>query len=471
MWRRYARQLRLAMAAGEAVAVLASFVLAGWLRFGGPYEATTVLRQQFGFYFPWFFGLVPVLWVLTLDLLGLYHPRRLWTVKEEACPVLRAWVILGVAISVFLVLAKIDASRLFLAYFFVFTLALTLAMRLGLRAGFSCLRRRGYNTRFLLLVGGGGRGRRFLERLRRHPEFGIKVIGYLDDDPSAEARVDGLPHLGPVSALEEVLHSRVVDEVAVCLPPWATQKIQWVIEVCEGEGKNIRLPVDFWPTRLARGRFVDLDGLPVLTYSCVPDRESLLLAKRAFDIVFSLVVLAVLSPLLLLIALLIKLDSPGPVLFTQERVGLHGRRFKLYKFRTMVRDAEKLLPQLLQRNEADGPVFKLRNDPRVTRVGRFLRRTSLDELPQFINVLKGDMSVVGPRPPLPHEVEKYNGAWRRRLSVKPGITCIWQATARHRVSFEEWVRMDLEYIDNWSLWLDLKLVLRTFLAVLAMTGH
>jgi len=283
--------------------------------------------------------------------------------------------------------------------------------------------------------------------------------------------VDGLPYLGPVAALEEVLHSRVVDEVAVCLPLSALDKLRWVIEVCEAEGKQVRVPVDFWPMRLFRGRLMEFEGTPLLTLSCGPDKEAALLAKRLFDVGFSALVLALASPLLFLIAVLIKLDSPGPVFFVQERVGLHGRRFKLYKFRTMVKDAEKMLPALLSANEADGPAFKLKNDPRVTRVGRILRRTSLDELPQFINVLKGDMSVVGPRPPLPHEVEQYDRAWRRRLSVKPGITCIWQATARNHASFEEWVKMDLEYIDNWSLWLDLKLVARTALAVLGMTGQ
>lgn len=451
--------------------MLGSFATAGFLRFGSLAEAAQMLQQQLGPHLIWLAWVVSTAWVVILDLSGLYHPRRLWTAKEEACLVLRGWLLLGVGLAAFLVLAKLDVSRLFLAYFLASLLGLTLAFRLGLRAGFGYVRRRGYNRRFLLLVGGGGRGRRLLKRLGRHPELGIEVIGYLEDDSSAEARVDGLPHLGPVADLEAVLHTRVVDEVAVCLPLAALDKLRWVIEVCEAEGKSLRLPVDFWPTRLFRGRLVDFEGVPLLTLSCGPDNESALLAKRLFDVVFSGLVLALTSPLFLLLALLIKLDSPGPVLFTQERVGLHGRRFRLYKFRTMVKDADKLLPELLAANEADGPVFKIRDDPRVTRVGRFLRRTSLDELPQFINVLKGDMSVVGPRPPLPHEVERYDGAWRRRLSMKPGITCIWQATARNHASFEEWVKMDLEYIDNWSLWLDFKLVLRTCLAVLTMTGQ
>jgi len=471
MLRHRVRELRLAMAVVEAGAVFVSAALAAAARFPSLEQAAAVLQAQLGPHLFWVTWLVPAAWVVLLDGFGLYHLRRLWAAREEALLVLRAWLLLGAGLAAFLVLAKVDVSRLFLAYFLSFLLLLTLALRLALRAGFSFLRRRGRNRRYLLLVGGGGRGRRLLQGLRRHPELGIQAVGYLDDDPSPEMAVDGLPRLGPVAALEEVLHSRVVDEVAVCLPLSALDKLNRVIEVCEAEGKQVRLPVDFWPTRVFKGRLAEFEGVPLLTLSCGPDRELAVAAKRLFDLAFSGLALALTSPLFLLIALAVKLDSPGPVFYAQERVGLHGRRFKLYKFRTMVKDADKLLPQLLAANEADGPVFKIKNDPRVTRVGRVLRRTSLDELPQFINVLKGDMSVVGPRPPLPHEVDQYNGAWRRRLSVKPGITCIWQATARSHASFEEWVKMDLEYIDRWSLWLDIKLVARTALAVVARTGQ
>jgi exopolysaccharide biosynthesis polyprenyl glycosylphosphotransferase len=211
-------------------------------------------------------------------------------------------------------------------------------------------------------------------------------------------------------------------------------------------------------------------GLPLLSFSSTPSDAIALVAKRAFDLVASAAALVLLAPVLLAIAAAVKLDSPGPVLFRQRRVGLAGRTFTLYKFRSMRQDAEAQRRALEARNEMDGPVFKIRDDPRVTRVGRFLRRTSLDELPQFWNVLRGEMSVVGPRPPIPAEVRRYARWQRRRLSVKPGLTCTWQVSGRNEVDFDRWMALDLDYIDTWSLWGDVRIVLKTIPAVLLGRG-
>jgi exopolysaccharide biosynthesis polyprenyl glycosylphosphotransferase len=209
---------------------------------------------------------------------------------------------------------------------------------------------------------------------------------------------------------------------------------------------------------------------PFLTIANAPMDYIAMKSKETFDILFSSMVLVCLSPLLLGIAIAIKIDSPGSIFFKQKRIGLRGRRFEVYKFRTMVSNAEELKKQLLNQNEMDGPVFKITHDPRITRVGRFLRKTSLDELPQFVNVIRGEMSVVGPRPPLPEEVTEYERWQLRRLSMKPGITCIWQVSGRNNIPFEEWMKMDLEYIDNWSLKLDFVLFLKTIRTMLKGDG-
>jgi exopolysaccharide biosynthesis polyprenyl glycosylphosphotransferase len=228
--------------------------------------------------------------------------------------------------------------------------------------------------------------------------------------------------------------------------------------------------MDLFATRIAARNVEDLDGIPLLSLETTPSDIVPLAAKRAFDLVLSSAALLVLAPVFLVFAVAIRLESPGPVLFRQRRVGVNGREFMLYKFRSMYQDAEARLESLRARNEVSGPVFKIRDDPRVTRVGRFMRRTSIDELPQFWNVLRGEMSVVGPRPPLPAEVKQYQRWQVRRLSMKPGITCIWQVSGRSHISFERWMELDLQYIDNWSLWRDVKILARTIPAVLTGRG-
>lgn len=244
-----------------------------------------------------------------------------------------------------------------------------------------------------------------------------------------------------------------------------------IYKVCERVGVKATVAVDFFNTSIAQPIITEIHGIPLLTLDTTPHNVLYLAIKRLIDIVVSGLGLILLSPFFLVIAVIIKMTSEGPVFFKQTRCGLHGRKFTIYKFRTMVVDAEKKLEELMKFNEREGPVFKMKNDPRITPIGRFLRKTSLDELPQLINVLKGDMSLVGPRPPLPSEVEKYERWQRRRLSLKPGITCIHEVIARGDKDFERWMKLDLEYIDNWSLSLDMRILTKTFFAVIKGTGY
>ncbi|MCG8605135.1 sugar transferase, partial [bacterium] len=238
------------------------------------------------------------------------------------------------------------------------------------------------------------------------------------------------------------------------------------ILACEREGISTSISMDLYNLRIAKVRQTDFSGFPLLEFETFSAKQWQLFIKRTIDIVLSIVLLIVFVPIIIFACVAIKTSSKGPLFFTQIRSGLNGRKFKLFKFRTMIAGAEIKKKQLEKMNEMDGPVFKIRRDPRITPIGAFLRKFSIDEIPQLINVLKGDMSIVGPRPPLPVEVELYKMWQRRRLSLKPGLTCIWQVSGRNKIKFERWMEMDLEYIDKWSLWLDVKIVFKTVFVVL-----
>jgi exopolysaccharide biosynthesis polyprenyl glycosylphosphotransferase len=276
----------------------------------------------------------------------------------------------------------------------------------------------------------------------------------------------------PVERLVEMLHEHSANGVILSAKHAYFEQVEAAIRACELEGVEAWLVADFFKGQISRANFDDFYGWPVLVFRSTPDSSWPRVVKQLMDSVGSLLALAFGWPIFALIALFIKLTSPGPVFFRQQRSGINGRPFTIYKFRTMVTNAEQLKHELATMNEMSGPVFKLTNDPRVTPIGKVLRKFSLDELPQLFNVLRGEMSLVGPRPLPVDEVKRfYDLAHRRRLSVKPGITCLWQISGRNNVSdFKEWVRLDLEYIDNWSLWLDLRILWRTLPAVLAGTG-
>ena len=398
-------------------------------------------------------------WVIALTMNGLYRPRARWSIRGEAFDVLRASIMLAlVTLSVLFVFKMPDVSRLFLLVLFPTQAVLTVMGRIALRVGMERLRRQGKNLRYVVVLGAGPRAQAFAAKLEGHRELGLRVVGFLDDSPSYDLP-PGWNYFGKLEQLEDLLHSRTVDEVAICLPFSQWSLIDAITHLCEEEGKIVRIPMDVLDRAITVGRVEDLDGTPVFSLVSGPDRVAALAAKRLFDLVVAAIGLVVLSPVFVLIAVAVRRGIEGPVFFRQTRVGLHGRAFQVLKFRTMVPDAELRYSEVVGRS--DPRAFKLTDDPRITPIGRILRRTSLDELPQLWNVLRGEMSLVGPRPAPPREVEGYDIWHRRRLSMKPGITGLWQVTARHIDDFDNRAELDLTYIDRWSLWLDIQILART----------
>jgi exopolysaccharide biosynthesis polyprenyl glycosylphosphotransferase len=314
--------------------------------------------------------------------------------------------------------------------------------------------------RRVILVGASEETARMETELKAKSEQEIEIVGRLNLSET------------PVERLVEMLHEHSANGVILSARHAYFEQVEAAIRACELEGVEAWLVADFFKAQISRTNFDDFYGWPVLVFRSTPDSSWPRVVKQLMDSVGSFLLLALGWPIFVVIALLIKLTSPGPVFFRQQRSGCNGQPFTIYKFRTMVTNAEQLKHELAAMNEMSGPVFKVTNDPRVTRVGKVLRKFSFDELPQLFNVLRGEMSLVGPRPLPVDEVKRFNDlAHRRRLSVKPGITCLWQISGRNNVSdFKEWVRLDLEYIDNWSLWLDVKILWRTLPAVLAGTG-
>ena len=464
MIRRHGSELRALLALADAALVIALLLVLSYWRFGPDWP--TWWRQSLGDP-ALFVGLYAVTWIFVLALNGLYRPRARWSLRSEARDVLRATATMVVITLSVLFLAHLpDVSRLFLVVLFPSQALATIAIRGALRIGFEWLRERGYNVRYVVIVGAGARGRAFATQIEAHRSLGLRILGFLDDDPEKAPSLGRWSYLGKFDDLQTVLHDRVVDEVAICLPFKEWDRIDALAAVCEEEGKIVRLPMDAVERTIARAHLEELDGVPVFSLISGPDRTASLAAKRAIDIASAAAGLVLLSPLLVTCALAVAIDDGTPILFRQGRVGLHGRHFSMVKFRSMTRDAETARASMRDRNELHGQAFKMADDPRVTAVGRWLRRFSLDELPQLWNVLWGQMSLVGPRPPLPDEVAEYDLWQRRRLSMKPGITGLWQVRGRRDPDFNNWVAADLEYIDRWSLMLDFRILARTIPAAL-----
>jgi exopolysaccharide biosynthesis polyprenyl glycosylphosphotransferase len=412
------------------------------------------------------------MWIAVLWMHGMYRSRARWTIRSDVATVLRATLVQLVATLSLLWLFKLpDVSRLLLGVIFPALAIAAIGIRIAVRKTLVLARDNGRNVRYMLILGAGPRAKAFADLVENHAELGLVIIGHLKADPSDIGSVLNRPVLGMIDDLEQVLHGRIVDEVAICLPFSMEEMIEQVALLCEQEGKVVRIPVAPMGRLLSTGVVESIDGVGVFSMANGPDRAISLALKRVVDVVGASVLMIVLAPVAALLAIAIKLDSSGPVVFRQERVGLHGRCFSVLKFRSMCSDAEQQLEELREHNEINGHAFKLAADPRITRVGRFLRRSSLDELPQLMNVLRGQMSLVGPRPPLPSEVANYDTWHRRRLSMKPGMTGLWQVRARHSPEFDHWVAQDLEYIDSWSLWLDFKIIARTVPAVIGGTGR
>ena len=324
----------------------------------------------------------------------------------------------------------------------------------------------------VLIVGTGGRAQVLSEALRGKDVLGVDIIGHIDPDQDRVGDdVLGAPVIGTVGQISHVLKQYVVDEVILAIPRTMLEEVENIAYVCQEEGVRLRIMADIFTLHVARTSLVELGAIPLLTLEPVALDERKLVVKRSMDFILAVAALLVLFPVFVLVALAIRIDSPGPVLFVQERVGLRKRPFPMVKFRSMRVGSEERIGEMEQLNEADGPAFKIADDPRITRVGRIIRRTSLDELPQLFNVLKGEMSLVGPRPMSLRDVALFEeGAMRKRFSVKPGITGLWQVSGRSNLPFSKWLELDLRYIENWSLGMDLAILLKTVPAVIKGTG-
>jgi len=471
--RRHTAALHLALVLTDAALAVGLFIGLSLVRFGsGNWRATWEAAGLDGIVaaFAYALVLVTLLWIC-----GLYRLRVRWSPRREALDILFAIMILAVVVFTALFIVKLpNVSRLFLLILFPAQAILTILVRMAIRLTFVRARTRGYNLRYMLIVGANGGAAAFADAVARHRELGLQPIGHLASphDRANRAELDVTrPILGDISHIEDILHTSIVDEVAICLTKEDLEVVEPIARLCENEGRIVRIPMLKPGPVVPGGTLEEFDGIQVLSLVYGPDRTIGMVVKRALDLLLATVALILLSPLLLIVALAIRLRDGSPILFRQTRVGLHGRPFKVVKFRTMVPDAEARLAELAEQNEISGPAFKVTDDPRLTPTGRWLRATSIDELPQLLNVLRGEMSLVGPRPPLPREVDAYDIWHRRRLSMQPGITGLWQVVARRDPDFDRWVRLDLDYIDRWSLWLDLKIMLRTIPAVFSGEGR
>jgi len=309
------------------------------------------------------------------------------------------------------------------------------------------------------------------DELQKSSDWGVKIVGFLDPVGESAGRRSSDEILGHVEDITSVLCDNVVEDVIVAVPRSMLGNVQAIFDACQEEGVRLRFMADIYDFEAARIRLTQVNNIPLLSFEPVARAEGALLAKRVFDLVVTLASVPLLIPIMVLVGIAIRLDSKGPIFFTQDRIGLHKRVFKMYKFRSMVPDAEERMKEVEHLNEADGPNFKIENDPRVTRLGQFMRKTSIDELPQLFNVLLGDMSLVGPRPMSKRDVKLFDrGVQRKRFSVRPGITCLWQVSGRSDLSFDDWLELDLRYIESWSFWLDIKILLKTIPTVLLGSG-
>lgn len=415
---------------------------------------------------------VVLLWCVMLYLNGMYRSMRTRTLFEIVWIVIKSAFITNIAFGAFVFLFKLKfVSRVF---FFIFVMASITFILLEKIAVFSIMhrvRKQGYNYRRLLVVGTGKRAALFIKKIQDHPEWGFRILGAIDDEPGRGVKkVRDVKVIGALNDISKIFHRHAIDEVIFVVPRLRLSYIENAIHVCETEGVKAILAIDLFDLKIARVQQSELDGIPLLTFETTVAKEWQLFVKRAMDIVMSGLGIIILSPLLSVVGALIKLTSSGPVLFKQKRVGLNGRKFVLYKFRTMYKGADKKLFELETQNEMGGPIFKIKKDPRITPVGRILRKFSIDELPQLFNVFVGHMSLIGPRPPIPKEVAQYESWQRRRLSMRPGITCLWQISGRNKIDFDEWMKLDLKYLDKWSLWFDFKILIKTIPVVLFGIG-
>ncbi|HJW83947.1 MAG TPA: sugar transferase [Anaerolineae bacterium] len=472
MPRRYPRWITLVMLLSDAALVILAFLTAYLARI-----ELQLFRAVDPTYQTPLAEYTPLIAGLTLLLIamfwfgGAYDLRRHTTWPDTMAVIVRSTLI---AVVLVIIATFADVVLLFSRLLFLYT-ALLIIVYLGLsRATWGIvlarLRKRGIGVARALIVGAGEVGRTVIRTIIARPELGFQPVGFLDDSPGRSTDFGPFRALGAIDAIAAVLGSEAIDEVIITLP-WSDHlRILRIVQLCEARGVRPRIVPDLFQMSLSSVDVNDLGGIPLIGMRPPSLRGANLLVKRIFDLAVGIPLSLVLAPLILILALLIKIDSRGPIFFRQTRIGMHGKPFQCYKFRSMRRGAEEEVARLRDRNQASGPLFKIKDDPRRTGVGRFLRRTSLDELPQLLNVLRGEMSLVGPRPPIPKEVEEYQDWHKQRLNAQPGMTGLWQVSGRSDLSFDEMVLLDVHYIENWSVLLDITIMLRTIPKMLSGDG-
>ena len=473
MARRMRRWLPWLMAGSDVILINIAFAVAFWMRYRLQWfrAVDPAYNTTFRAYVP-FAALLTVLLLITYRAAGLYDPRRSRSWFDEMRAIVNGTAI-GIVALVFVVFVvrPLVYSRLI---FFYAAILITLFLGLSrLLKAFvlARLRRRGLAVDRVLIVGAGEVGRTVMRNLVAQPELGYQVVGFVDDNPEkGRTDIGRFRALGSVDNLPRVLEQEHIDEVIIALPWQAHRKIIRLVSECQRADVRVRIIPDLFQMSLSRVDVDDINGIPLIGVKEVSLAGLNLAIKRAMDVAIAGLGLILALPLMLLIALAIRLDSPGPVLFRQQRVGKGGQLFTMYKFRSMVEGADAIREELSLLRGVDARRFKLRDDPRVTRLGRFLRRTSLDELPQLYNVLRGEMSLVGPRPALPEEYARYQEWHKKRLEVLPGITGLWQISGRSEIPFDEMVLLDIYYAENWSPGLDLRILLQTIPKVLFGEG-
>jgi exopolysaccharide biosynthesis polyprenyl glycosylphosphotransferase len=480
MLKQQARLLGLTVFVVDLALVTAAFLLAYWLRNALlPWIASPLIP---GHLYPLrsYLPLLPLaltIWGALFLATGRYRSHRTVPLREEVWAILRVCATAAVVFALTLYALRLDAvllgndqiSRVWILLFSVLACLLLLAEKLAMRLTLRYARTWGFNYRTVLVVGCNPAAFRMVEALDEHPFWGFRVVGFVSTGEAA-APHPTYPVLGEIDDIAAIVHRQAIDDVVFSVGRRELDRMEDLFLLLHEQGIRTRFALNLFPHAQAKVQLEDLDGVPMLTFSTAPSGLGELIAKRLIDVAVSAALLLVGLPVVVLVAAAIKLSSGGGVLYRQTRCGLNGRAFTLYKFRTMVEDAHERREELLHLNEMNGPVFKLRSDPRVTTLGRVLRKFSLDEIPQLWNVLRGDMSLVGPRPPIPEEVARYERWQRRRLSMKPGLTCLWQISGRNEVDFDRWMQLDLEYIDSWSPLLDLKILLKTIPVVLSGRG-
>lgn len=424
--------------------------------------------------YSWVLVIVVPVWIFLLTYFGFYDSMRMKSFLSAIAGLLKVHVIGGLIVSscVFL-LHDINFSRLLFGCFIIFSLILLTLAKGGIKLLLNHFRRKGYNNKNILIVGSGPKIQPFIDIIHNQSDWGLTIVGLLglEENPAGKS-INGCRYLGEIDRLLQVCKEHNIDEVVFSLPGGQLSMVDDYLIVLQEMGVTVRMVIDLYDSPISRKELVMLnDSIPILTYHCKAFDSGQLFLKRCLDIVGAIVGLGITALLLPFIALAIKLESKGPLFFGQQRVGENGRKFNCWKFRSMFVNAEEQKKDLMAHNEMNGAMFKMKDDPRVTRVGRFIRKTSLDELPQFWNVLKGEMSLVGTRPPTPDEVATYENWHRKRICIKPGITGLWQVSGRNQIQdFDEVVRLDIRYIEEWSLWLDIKLLFKTIRVVFAGKG-